>query len=94
MRSDALGPSAPEGSTEFRFRTLAMKPIFLLEQLEKTAEPVVFLDVDLEFHQFPKLFLPGSWPDGARDVALRTLRVGSADNSTARGANSLSAVKG
>jgi hypothetical protein len=65
------GPAAPEGSEEFRFRTIAMKPIFILDQLEKTAEPVVFMDVDLEFHQFPKLFLPGAWPDGhPRDVAL------------------------
>ena len=70
MRSDIYGPSAPEGSEEFRFKTIAMKPIFLLSQIEKTAEPVVFLDVDLEFHQFPKLFLPGAWPEGPRDVAL------------------------
>ena len=70
MRSDVFGPSAPEGSEAFRFKTIAMKPIFLLSQIEKTAEPVVFLDVDLEFHQFPKLFLPGSWPEGPRDVAL------------------------
>ena len=71
MNPLVYGPSAPEGSEEFRFRTIAMKPIFILDQLEKTAEPVVFLDVDLEFHQFPKLFLPGAWPDGhPRDVAL------------------------
>ena len=31
---------------------------------------MVFLDVDLEFHKFPDLFLPNSWPEGARDVAL------------------------
>jgi hypothetical protein len=68
---DAYGRQAPEGSEEFRFRTIALKPIFILDQLEKTEEPVVFLDVDLEFHQFPKLFLPGSWPDThPRDVAL------------------------
>jgi hypothetical protein len=68
---NVYGPGAPEGSEEFRFRTIAMKPIFILDQLEKTAEPVVFLDVDLEFHQFPKLFIPGAWPDGhPRDVAL------------------------
>jgi hypothetical protein len=30
---------------------------------------VAFLDTDLEFHQFPKLFVPGSWPGGGRDVA-------------------------
>ena len=39
-------------------------------QLEATKQPVVFLDVDLEFHQVPRLFLPGSWPEGPRDVAL------------------------
>jgi hypothetical protein len=70
MRSDVFGPSAPEGSEAFRYKTIAIKPIFLLSQIEKTAEPVVYLDVDLEFHQFPKLFLPGSWPEGPRDVAL------------------------
>jgi hypothetical protein len=70
VRSDYLGPSAPEGSDEFRFRTIAAKPMFLLDQLERTKEPVVFLDVDLEFHRYPELFLPDSWPDGPRDVAL------------------------
>ena len=49
---------------------IALKPLFLLDQMEKTLEPVVFLDVDLEFHQFPELFLDDSWPDGPRDVAL------------------------
>ena len=49
---------------------IALKPRFLLDQMEKTLEPVVFLDVDLEFHQFPELFLDGSWPEGPRDVAL------------------------
>jgi len=70
MPGDYLGPSAPEGSDEFRYRTIALKPVFLLDQLEKTKEPVVFLDVDLEFHKFPDLFLPGTWPEGPRDVAL------------------------
>ena len=49
---------------------IALKPSFLLDQLEKTRQPVVFLDVDLEFHKFPDLFLYDSWPDGPRDVAL------------------------
>ncbi len=70
MRSDFLGESAPEGSDAFRFQMIALKPAFLLYQLEQTKEPVVFLDVDLEFHKFPDLFTPGSWPEGARDVAL------------------------
>ena len=69
MRADALGADA-EGSDAFRYRMIALKPLFILDQLEKTKEPVVYLDVDLEFHKFPKLFLPGSWPDGPRDVAL------------------------
>jgi len=30
---------------------------------------VAYLDTDLEFNQFPKLFVPGSWPGGGRDVA-------------------------
>lgn len=68
--ADYLGPNAPEGSDEFRYRTISAKPIFLLDQLEKTKEPVVFLDVDLEFHRYPQLFLPGSWTEGPRDVAL------------------------
>ena len=68
--ADYLGPNAPEGSEEFRYRTISAKPIFLLDQLEKTKEPVVFLDVDLEFHRYPQLFLPGSWNEGPRDVAL------------------------
>ena len=38
--------------------------------MDKTQEPVVFLDVDLEFHTFPELFLDDAWPDGPRDVAL------------------------
>ena len=68
--SNYLGPEAPEGSEEFRYRTISLKPAFLLDQLQKTKEPVVFLDVDLEFHKFPELFLPDSWPEGSRDVAL------------------------
>ena len=30
---------------------------------------MAYLDTDLEFNQFPKLFVPGSWPGGGRDVA-------------------------
>ena len=29
-----------------------------------------FLDTDLEFQSFPHLFVPGSWPNGGRDVAI------------------------
>jgi hypothetical protein len=67
---DAFGPDAPEGSEEFRFRVIAIKPAFILSQLKATGQPVVFLDTDFEFHQFPRLFTPGSWPQGDRDVAL------------------------
>ena len=68
--SNFMGASMPEGTDAFRYRMIALKPLFLLDQMEKTLEPVVFLDVDLEFHQFPELFLDDSWPDGPRDVAL------------------------
>eukprot|EP00964_Phaeocystis_antarctica_P068613 scaffold41563_cov60-Phaeocystis_antarctica.AAC.1 len=70
MAADFLGADAPEGSDKFRFQMIALKPGFLYHELEATKQPVVFLDVDLEFHQVPRLFLPGSWPEGARDVAL------------------------
>ena len=69
--SDALGPEAPEGSEDFRFQIIAMKPSFILSQLDATDLPVVFLDTDLEFHRFPDLFLPGSWPHSQNvDAAL------------------------
>ena len=67
---DAFGPDAPEGSEAFRFRTIALKPAFILSQLKATQLPVVFMDVDLELHKFPELFMPGSWPDDDRDVAM------------------------
>ena len=47
-----------------------MKPSFLLSEMEANELPVVFLDCDLEFHKFPALFIPGSWPRYGRDVAL------------------------
>ncbi len=65
-----FGPNAPEGSDAFRFEVIAMKPAFILTQLEATELPVVYLDTDLEFHRFPDLFLPGSWPEYDRDVVL------------------------
>jgi hypothetical protein len=67
---NVFGANAPEGSLEFRFRIIALKPAFILSQLKMTQQPVVFLDTDLEFHQYPKLFTPGGWPDGGRDVAI------------------------
>jgi hypothetical protein len=59
-----------EGSDEYRWQLIAMKPAFILDQLEANQLPVVFLDTDLEFHKFPELFMPGTWPDGPRDVLL------------------------
>ena len=67
---DSFGPGAPEGSEAFRFQFIAIKPSFILGQMEATRKPVVWLDSDLEFHQYPKLFAPGSWSDGPRDVAI------------------------
>ena len=70
LPSDAFGPDAPEGSEAFRFQTIASKPSFILDQMAATHLPVVFLDTDLEFHRFPTLFVPGSWPNGPRDMAI------------------------
>ena len=70
LPSGAFGPQAPEGSEAYRFETIAMKPSFILSQLEATELPVVFLDTDLEFRKFPQLFVPGSWPNGGRDLAI------------------------
>ncbi len=70
LPSDAFGPDAPEGSEAFRYETISSKPSFILGEMEATKHPVVFLDTDLEFHRFPQLFTPGSWPNGGRDVAL------------------------
>ena len=63
LPADAFGPDAPEGSEAFRFEAIATKPAFILSQLDATNLPVVYMDVDLEFHQYPTLFNPGSWPD-------------------------------
>ena len=70
LPADAFGPDAPEGSEAFRFETISSKPSFILDEIEATHHPVVFLDTDLEFHRFPHLFVPGSWPNGPRDFAI------------------------
>ena len=70
LPSDAFGPNVPEGSEEFRFEVIASKPSFILDELQTNRLPVVFLDTDLEFYSFPHLFVPGSWPNGGRDVAI------------------------
>ena len=66
----SFGPDAPEGSEEYRFQFIASKPAFILGQIKATRLPVVWLDSDLEFHQYPTLFAPGGWEDGPRDVAI------------------------
>ena len=70
LPSTAFGPGVTEDSMQFRFETIAMKPAFISEQMRLTDLPIVYLDSDLEFHRFPDLFLPGSWPHYERDVAL------------------------
>ena len=70
LPSNVFGDDAPEGSDAFRFKMISMKPAFILSQLQELKKPVVFMDTDLEFHKYPKLFDPGSWPDGGRDVAI------------------------
>ena len=70
LPSNAFGPDAPEGSEAFRFQLIALKPAFILSSLELLGKPVAFLDVDLEFHKYPRLFDPGSWPEAPRDVAI------------------------
>ena len=70
LSSNAFGPEAPEGSEAFRFQVISMKPSFILEQIEATELPVVYLDTDLELHTFPELFQRDSWPKYDRDVAL------------------------
>lgn len=70
LPSLAFGAAAPEGTDDYRFQAITLKPSFILSQLEATELPVVYLDADLEFHHFPKLFLPRSWPGYGRDVAL------------------------
>ena len=70
LPSDAFGAASPEKTDSYRFQAIALKPSFILSQLEATELPVVYLDTDLEFHRFPKLFLPKSWPSFPRDVAL------------------------
>jgi hypothetical protein len=68
--SDAFGPKAPEGSPEFRFKFIAQKPLFMNYMTKRLNKPMVWLDVDMEFHQFPRLFTPGSWKDGPRDIVI------------------------
>lgn len=70
LPANTFGPKAKEGSEAFRYEAISLKPSFILNELESTQLPVVFLDTDMEFHSFPHLFVPGSWPSGGRDVAM------------------------
>ena len=66
----ALGHAVKEGSEEYRLEMIRMKPAFMLTQMDAIQLPIVWLDCDMEFHKFPKKFLPGSWEPGPRDALL------------------------
>ena len=36
LPSDAFGPNAPEGSEDFRFETISLKPSFIRDELDAT----------------------------------------------------------
>ena len=62
-----------EGSYALRHRLIASKPLFILEVLRRSALPLAWMDVDLEYHSFPTLFTPAGWSGeavAARDVIL------------------------
>jgi len=63
------GKVLAEGTNPWRHRLIASKPLFMLEALRASPLPVVWLDVDLEFHQFPTLFTGAAW-SSPRDVLL------------------------
>lgn len=50
-----------EGSYKLRHRLIAMKPLFILSTYLASPLPLVWLDVDLEFHAFPTLFTRQGW---------------------------------
>eukprot|EP00966_Prymnesium_polylepis_P199328 4618719-Prymnesium_polylepis.1 len=58
-----------ESELHFRYRLVALKPLFMLHTLRHSPLPVVYMDVDLEPRSFPHLFAPGAWGT-ARDVAV------------------------
>jgi hypothetical protein len=60
-----------EGQYRKRYRLIAMKPLFILRTLQASDTPLVWLDVDLEFHAWPSLFTPTGWEaHPPRDVLL------------------------
>lgn len=58
---DGTFEGEPEGSLRARHRLIATKPLFILRTLEASPLPLAWLDVDLEFHQWPSLFTPKGW---------------------------------
>jgi hypothetical protein len=73
LASDAYGEEEAnaEGTGNFRYKTIAMKPLFIWQTIVHSHLPVVWLDSDMEFRQYPTFFDPGSWPRGIpRDVLL------------------------
>jgi len=67
--SDAFGTNSTVGVHFFRMRLIASKPLFILRTLETSSVPVVWMDIDLEFMQYPVLFEAHVW-DPPRDVLL------------------------
>ena len=60
-----------EGTSNFRYKTIAMKPLFIWQTLVHSHLAVVWLDSDMEFRRYPTFFDPGSWPRAIpRDVLL------------------------
>jgi hypothetical protein len=66
----SIGKGVKEGSDEFRLEMIRLKPAFMLSQMDAIQLPIVWLDCDMEFHKFPKLFMPAGWSTGARDALL------------------------
>ena len=58
-----------EGDYELRHYLIATKPLFMLEAWRSSHLPLVWLDVDLEFHAFPPFH--ASWLDGRHGAAGR-----------------------
>ena len=66
LGSDAYGEEEQnlEGTSNFRYKTIAMKPLFIWQTLVHSHLAVVWLDSDMEFRRYPTFFDPGSWPRG------------------------------
>ena len=64
------GSSDQDEADQYRLEMIRMKPAFILAQMDAIQLPVVWLDCDMEFHKFPKKFMPASWETGPRDALL------------------------